>query len=230
MKFLPLKSTDLTVKILKQVQRNLLFHSITKQFFPFFLLSHIIVTKDCICFIFKRWQIPSWTWRQAICSVRTAGYTNTAWRFLLRFRKTLINTQTLLFASLHFHLSLRREFVSRLENMIWNFNQRFSFFKNNFKKERSIKGLRQLEREIVQMKPRQILYNSLATIRPSKEKFVYFRLIYSLPKRFHHGKLDVANIESCKDLNSEVIDHVFACCEFEWSIDRTHSARRKHAW
>ena len=115
MKFLPLKPTDLTVKILKQVQRNLLFHSITKQLFPFFLLSHIIITKDCICFIFKRWQIPSWTWRQAICSVRTAGYTNTAWRFLLSFRKILINTQTLLFAPLHFHLSLRREFVSRLK-------------------------------------------------------------------------------------------------------------------
>lgn len=107
--------------------------------------------------------------------------------------------------------------------MIWNFNQRFSFLKNNFKKERSVKGLRQLEREIVQIKPRQILYNSLATIRPSKETFVYFRLIYSLTKRFHHRKLDVANIKSCKDLNSEVIDHVFACCEFEWSIDRTHS-------
>lgn len=103
------------MKIIKKVQRNSLFHSITKQFLPFLFLSHIIITKDCICFIFKRWQIPSWTWRQAICSVRTAGYTNTAWRFLSSLRKILINTQTLLFASLHFHLSLRREFVTRLE-------------------------------------------------------------------------------------------------------------------
>lgn len=35
-----------------------LFHPITKQLFAFFFLCHIIIAKDCVSFIFKRWQIP----------------------------------------------------------------------------------------------------------------------------------------------------------------------------
>ena len=74
--------TELDFKLLGLKKSILLFHPVTKQFFAFFFFSCIFIAKDCISFIFKWRKISARTGGQSIRPLRTAGHTNTAWRFL----------------------------------------------------------------------------------------------------------------------------------------------------